>query len=202
VDAERDKLMNDLSQTVLLKVRHWVDGFQEKLEGRNGGGDPYHTDGRLAVAVLAETDAPAPSDPAERAQDQTQDDRYRRLLLGAWEDDYRGKRTLVLQADGTGTMVVELNGLEAALFAARMRFDMVWSVEQGRLKKRTVGGEPETQVQMVLKTMGDNVDEPILELTEDRLVLLNRDGKTKHEWRRVVSKTPASGPTSSAPARD
>lgn len=202
VDAERDKLMNDLSQTLRLKVREWVDGFQEKLEGRNGGGDPYHTDGRLAVAVLAATDAPAPSDMAERAQDQTQDERYRRLLLGTWEDDYRGKRTMVLEEDGTGTMVVELKGLEASLFAQRMRFDMLWSVEQGRLKKRTVGGEPETQVQMILKTMGDSVAEPILELTEDRLVLLDRHGKTKYEWRRVVSKASASEAKETGPTKN
>jgi hypothetical protein len=32
--------------------------------------------------------------------------------------------------------------------------------------------------------MGDRVDEPILELTEDRLVLLDKDGKTKYNWRR------------------
>ena len=30
---------------------------------------------------------------------------------------------------------------------------------------------------MILKTLGNTVDEPILELTEDRLLLLDRDGK-------------------------
>jgi hypothetical protein len=29
----------------------WQDGFQQ-LQGRNGGGDPWHTDGRLAIATL------------------------------------------------------------------------------------------------------------------------------------------------------
>jgi len=32
--------------------------------------------------------------------------------------------------------------------------------------------------------LGDQVDEPILELTEHRLLLLDRDGKTKYDWRR------------------
>jgi hypothetical protein len=31
---------------------YWVDHFHRQLEGKNGGGDPWHTDGRLAVAVL------------------------------------------------------------------------------------------------------------------------------------------------------
>jgi len=32
---------------------------------------------------------------------------------------------------------------------------------------------------------GDHVDEPNLELTEDRLLLLDKDGKTKYDWRRT-----------------
>jgi hypothetical protein len=38
---------------------------------------------------------------------------------------------------------------------------------------------------MILKTMGDRVDEPILELSEDRLLLVDQDGKTRYDWRRV-----------------
>ncbi len=29
-----------------------VDGFHESCDGRNGGGDPWHTDGRLAIVTL------------------------------------------------------------------------------------------------------------------------------------------------------
>ena len=92
---------------------------------------------------------------------------------------------MTLAGDGTGTMVVELEGVEAKLFAPRLRFDMNWSVENRRLKKRTIGGEPALQVRLILKTMGDRVDEPILDLTEDRLLLLDKDGKTKYDWRRL-----------------
>jgi hypothetical protein len=28
-----------------------VDGFHQQLAGRNGGGDPWHTDGKLYVGV-------------------------------------------------------------------------------------------------------------------------------------------------------
>jgi hypothetical protein len=107
------------------------------------------------------------------------------MVVGVWEDDYQGKRTMTLKDDGTGTMIVELSGWRAALSAPRLRFDMVWSVEDGRLKKQTVGGEPEGQVRLILSMMGDRVDEPILELTEDRLVLLDEDGETKYERRRA-----------------
>lgn len=53
VDSERDKLVADLRRTPFVAAVRWIDGFQEKLEGRNGGGDPYHTDGRLPVVVVA-----------------------------------------------------------------------------------------------------------------------------------------------------
>ena len=36
-----------------------MDGFHERLEGKNGGGDPYRTDGRLAVGILTALGASA-----------------------------------------------------------------------------------------------------------------------------------------------
>ena len=116
------------------------------------------------------------------------DERLRKLALGVWEDDFHGHRTMTLREDGTGTMVVELRGLEATLFASKLTFEMVWSVRDGRMQKRTVGGEPAGRVKLILKMMGDRVDEPILELTEDRLVLLDKDGKTKYNWLRKRDK--------------
>src|SRR5262245_24736435 len=118
------------------------------------------------------------------------DQQQRRLVIGTWEDDYEGKRTMTLKEDGTGTMVVELSGLKAMLSAPRLRFDMTWAIENGRLQKRTLGGEPANTVQLILKTMGDHVDEPILELTDQRLLLLDKDGKTKYDWRRKTEPAP------------
>ncbi len=106
-------------------------------------------------------------------------------MVGAWQDEYQGRRTLVLREDGSGTMTVELSGLKAKLVAPRLEFVMQWSVEGGRLKKQTLRGEPTAQVNLILKTMGDRVDEPILELSADRMLLLDGDGKTQYDWRRV-----------------
>ena len=52
VDAERDKLVTDLQQAKQLTSIEWVNGFHEHLDGHNGGGDRYHTDGRLTIGVL------------------------------------------------------------------------------------------------------------------------------------------------------
>jgi len=113
------------------------------------------------------------------------DAHYRKLVLGTWTDEYQGKRTMTIRPDGTATMLVELDGVTSMVFASKLRFDMVWSIEEGRLQKRTVGGEPAARVRLILAMMGDRVDEPILELTAKRLLLLDADGKTKYDWRRV-----------------
>jgi hypothetical protein len=52
VDTERDHVMEDLKNANVVEAVYSVDNFHIKREGRNGGGDPWHTDGRLFVAVL------------------------------------------------------------------------------------------------------------------------------------------------------
>ncbi len=52
IDAERDRLISDLQATGRLAEAFKVPGFHTVLEGRNGGGDPWFTDGDLDVAVL------------------------------------------------------------------------------------------------------------------------------------------------------
>jgi hypothetical protein len=58
VDAERDHLFHDLEQTGELAEVYTVDGFHKTLEGRNGGGDPWHTDGKLFVGVIVAQGTP------------------------------------------------------------------------------------------------------------------------------------------------
>ncbi len=48
VDKERDKLIADLQRTGNIDLK-WIDPFQKEREGRNGGGDRFVTDGKLAV---------------------------------------------------------------------------------------------------------------------------------------------------------
>jgi LssY C-terminus len=53
VDTERDDLFADLEKTGELSDTYKVPGFHAVLEGRNGGGDPWHTDGALWVGAIA-----------------------------------------------------------------------------------------------------------------------------------------------------
>jgi hypothetical protein len=53
VDRERNKVLVDAHAKGLLSGAYWVDGFHREREGRNGGGDHYFTDGRLAVGLIS-----------------------------------------------------------------------------------------------------------------------------------------------------
>ncbi len=53
VDSERDKILQDVDRSDNLAGEYWVEGFHENTTGKNAGGDPYLTDGRLAIGVIA-----------------------------------------------------------------------------------------------------------------------------------------------------
>lgn len=60
MDAERDRITNELQNAGLVQSIEWDDGFHSLLEGRNGGGDRWRTDGRLAIVVMRGPAAAAP----------------------------------------------------------------------------------------------------------------------------------------------
>ena len=54
VDTERDHIIASLNQTGNLIETYSEDNFHKTLTGKNGGGDPWKTDGKLKVGVIAD----------------------------------------------------------------------------------------------------------------------------------------------------
>src|SRR5580658_5926466 len=52
IDAERDLLMRDLTEAGMLDAVFQISGVGPTLFGRNGGGDPYYTDGEIDMGSL------------------------------------------------------------------------------------------------------------------------------------------------------
>jgi hypothetical protein len=52
LDAERDLVIGDLDAAGRLALTYRIDGVEATRSGRNGGGDPYFTDGKAEVGVL------------------------------------------------------------------------------------------------------------------------------------------------------
>ena len=64
IDAERDLLSNDLAAANKVETTYSVSGVGPTLFARNGGGDPYFTDGDIAFAKLVSGCATQESAPA------------------------------------------------------------------------------------------------------------------------------------------
>lgn len=76
IDAERALLTRDLQDAGMVTAKYQVTGIGPTLAGRNGGGDPYFTDGEVWIARLVvacqKRDGPAvtiPSPPATEIKD-------------------------------------------------------------------------------------------------------------------------------------
>ena len=63
IDAERDLLIGDLSAARMLTEIYQVTGVGLTLFGRNGGGDPYYTDGEITVGVVTVEAMPSAKPP-------------------------------------------------------------------------------------------------------------------------------------------
>lgn len=115
------------------------------------------------------------------------DEQHRANIVGTWQDEYQGKRTLTVHADGTATMVVELEGVAATLYAKKLTFDETWEIQDGVLTQKLLGGKPEGRVKLIMSTMGDSSRQEILELTAERMHLrdLKGDGTIEYDWQRV-----------------
>lgn len=68
IDAERDKLFDDLKQTGKLSRFEIVPGFHKVLEGKNGEGNPWYTDGDLYEGWISPT-AGIPEKPQTTPKD-------------------------------------------------------------------------------------------------------------------------------------
>jgi len=58
IDAERDYLFSNLEKASVLAQQYALNNFHKVLKGKNGGGDPWFTDGRLFVGVITPTNSP------------------------------------------------------------------------------------------------------------------------------------------------
>ena len=160
-------------------IQHEID--------ENGGSHVVTASASSLGGVLQNGDDETDSNGAAGTQLQSADDRIRQAILGKWEDEYRGKRHLTVREDGTGTMLVEPDGIGKRLFAAEMTFDLEWTVADGRVSLKMIRGEPKSKIQLILKLYGQEAEYKLLELTGERMLLLDPDGKTRYDWHRPTA---------------
>lgn len=75
-------------------------------------------------------------------------------LVGRWQDSFFGKRTLVLNSDGTAEMRLDLDFAGSLLYGKQVDFDMKWSLDQGTVTIDILKGKPETAAKSLMDTWG------------------------------------------------
>ncbi len=135
-----------------------------------------------SVPQVASTEPDAEAEPSPAPL--SPEEQRRALITGEWEDDYQAGREWTLRDDGTGTMVVHLDGVAAFMFGSTLRFEQTWRIEGDRIVMAVTGGEPRGKVDLILKMEGRSSTQQITELTLERLVVVDAK-KMQFDWRRV-----------------
>jgi len=121
-----------------------------------------------------------------------------KLLIGTWQQEFYGTRTLTVLPEGTGRMLIRPSGIWASLFGDQIQLDMFWKLDGDRIDYGYSGGRPADKVEAARKSWGDRWLEKIETLSDEVLVLLAADGTTRSVWKRVREPVPAV----SSPVRD
>lgn len=140
---------------------------------------------RRMESVVVSRDTSASTDGHELLTELQLRQERKRLLTGTWRQEFFGERLLTINDDGTGRMLILPNSFWSSFFGDRIELRMYWTLEKDRIDYGYSGGTPAEKVESARKSWGDHWNEQIVELTEDRLVLLNADGKTRSAWQRV-----------------
>jgi hypothetical protein len=169
--------------------------------GFTDGTDAQNLNGTPSTGIIQASGSNEPQNAVVFATDEPEDPdaAMRRLAQGEWEDEYQGRRFLTVSPDGAGKMVVELEGIGKRIFAPSLSFDLNWSVADGVVTLTTLGGEPASKVKVILKIYGSEAQYKVLELTADRMLLLDGDGKTQYDWRRPKSSAKSSPTATKSP---
>lgn len=77
IDDERDSIIEELIQVEQILSLYEVSGVGPTLYGKNGGGDPYYTDGEIKVGVISLNNVPVKIPPV--------------LLNNPWQIDLKNK---------------------------------------------------------------------------------------------------------------
>lgn len=173
-------------QLPLASLPHHVKETAATVEG-HGGEAMEVSDSRRDSELIggaAGQQAPA-ADAGSAVPVPTDDESLRQRLLGKWTQNNYGRRLLTVLADGTATIDVEPEGIWRHVFGERIRINVVWRIENGRVRFESTGGDPPEKAELVAKSFGTSGDRAIVVLTGERLALLE-DGKTEpSEWSRV-----------------
>lgn len=138
-------------------------------------------------ATASETTPPEPANQTEADNSavplQTNVDPAQ--LVGTWQDSFYGKRTLVLNPDGTAHMRLNLDFAGRLLYGKQVDFDMTWSLDKGAVTIEIVGGHPHRAAMTLMDTWGTQHTYLLDQVECDRVEMRDKTHSTSHVLQRL-----------------
>lgn len=92
---------------------------------------------------------------------------------------------MTLNADGTATMVLDLDFAGRLLYGKRLEFDMKWSLENGVVTIDILEGRPAAASKSATGTWGSRYEYLLDRVEEDAVEMRSSDGTMNHTLKRI-----------------
>jgi hypothetical protein len=114
-------------------------------------------------------------------------EQVKQLVTGFWKSSYYGTRHLTIREDGTATIYYQPNMLAQFVMGGRLAIHYYWEydLKNTQVLFTATDGYPQKSYEYVLEKWGANQRQTVLDATEQRLLLLDGDNTTKHDWQRI-----------------
>jgi hypothetical protein len=121
--------------------------------------------------------------PAPERQDEADD--VRQLVVGAWTREQHGSHVLRYAADGTATIEASLDFLSSLLYGEHLTLKLEWTLCDGVLTHRVVGGEPAANVARLVRDFGNRREYELVGVEHGRLRVRRVGEEAVAEWTAV-----------------
>ncbi len=138
---------------------------------------------QLSPAQLDSSNKPV----EKKSMKEMETEQVKQLVTGYWKSSYYGTRHLIIREDGTATIYYQPNMLARLVMGGQLTIHYHWEYDRENIQVlfTATDGYPQKSYEYVLEKWGANQRQTVLDATEQRLLLLDGDDTTKHDWQRI-----------------
>ena len=131
---------------------------------------------------------PASSEPvkAPSVSSTLSNEELRAMVLGRWRTESHGTRIVDNRADGTASMDVTFDFIASLVYGEKMKLELNWSVDEGRLRYTIQSGTPQSSFNRMTSNYGSQATYHFKSIGTKRMHLVRvNDPDESYIWTRV-----------------
>lgn len=114
------------------------------------------------------------------------DEELSAMILGRWQTESHGTRIIHNHADSTASMDVTFDFVASLLYGSKMKLQLSWSIEKGRLRYTIESGTPKASVDSMTSTYGTQATYDFKSISAKQMHLVRvSDPDESYIWTRV-----------------